>query len=548
MKPAISADELKKMKRTELYEIAQKLNIKGRSAMSKAQLLSVLLKNVELEDTESKKNTKSKKVINKIKPKVEAKIEQKKTKKASLVSKSEPIESATPSKSQKVISEKKSRVEAKSAKKLSETSNKKNKPSKPARSSKKNDKDLKGILGRSFAQKQNENTRKKKGAEVKKTPKTSIEEKKHEDVKTKKSLSSTVKKADKHIKTTMEIPDFPVPLPSTVKTIGEDELTGELPVDYGEPRIVVQIRDPHWVHVYWELPLKEKQRLEQNVGIFEYAHSYYVLRVHNVSEGFSYDVRVKEETRGWYLHLEKSMAIYQVELGLISPTEGYNFIAISNLVQTPPDQVAEEWAKPAFNPEYSLQSKPEKDLPSSKIEKIKPLRIAGHEIVENVPVKIQKLSDPWTVYNIDKTKYVDSKSPEFQIFMPTSQPFNKPGEIESGFKMPSSLMPGSLSIPSSDTVGGSISAPFVGSSSENGINQKQKDFWLVVNTELIIYGATEPDANVTLQGRKIKLNPDGTFAMKFALPDGVIELPVRAVNADGDMERSVMPVVSRQTF
>ncbi len=61
-----------------------------------------------------------------------------------------------------------------------------------------------------------------------------------------------------------------------------------------------------------------------------------------------------------------------------------------------------------------------------------------------------------------------------------------------------------------------------------------KGFWFNVNAELIIYGATEPNAKVTLGGHEIKLRSDGTFSFRFALPDGKYDLPAVAVSADGD--------------
>ena len=50
--------------------------------------------------------------------------------------------------------------------------------------------------------------------------------------------------------------------------------------------------------------------------------------------------------------------------------------------------------------------------------------------------------------------------------------------------------------------------------------ERAKGFWFNVNAELIIYGATEPTARVTLGGHEIKLRPDGTFSYRFSLPDG----------------------------
>ena len=76
---------------------------------------------------------------------------------------------------------------------------------------------------------------------------------------------------------------------------------------------------------------------------------------------------------------------------------------------------------------------------------------------------------------------------------------------------------------------------------------KQRKFWLIVDCELIVYGATEPDAKVSVQGKEIKLRPDGTFAMRFALPDGKQVIPVKAVSSDRIEERTITPIVSRET-
>lgn len=76
---------------------------------------------------------------------------------------------------------------------------------------------------------------------------------------------------------------------------------------------------------------------------------------------------------------------------------------------------------------------------------------------------------------------------------------------------------------------------------------KHRGFWFQVNTELILYGATEPGAKVTVQGRSIALRPDGTFTLRFQLPDGVQELPCVAISPDGISERTITPVVRRQT-
>ncbi|HQP91475.1 MAG TPA: DUF4912 domain-containing protein [Candidatus Omnitrophota bacterium] len=76
---------------------------------------------------------------------------------------------------------------------------------------------------------------------------------------------------------------------------------------------------------------------------------------------------------------------------------------------------------------------------------------------------------------------------------------------------------------------------------------EKKPFWLVVDAELIGYGATESDAKVTVQGKPIKLRKDGTFTLRFALPDGKQEIPVVAKSAKIDETRSITPIVTRRT-
>ena len=74
----------------------------------------------------------------------------------------------------------------------------------------------------------------------------------------------------------------------------------------------------------------------------------------------------------------------------------------------------------------------------------------------------------------------------------------------------------------------------------------ERKFWLVVNTELIVYGATEPDAKVKAQGKSITLRPDGTFSLRFALPDGKQVIPVEATSSDGVDRRKITPIVTRK--
>jgi hypothetical protein len=71
-------------------------------------------------------------------------------------------------------------------------------------------------------------------------------------------------------------------------------------------------------------------------------------------------------------------------------------------------------------------------------------------------------------------------------------------------------------------------------------------FWFVLHTELVVSGATEPDATVTIQGVPVRLRPDGTFSVRFQLPDGEQSIPVVATSRDGAV-RSITARVRRET-
>ena len=94
---------------------------------------------------------------------------------------------------------------------------------------------------------------------------------------------------------------------------------------------------------------------------------------------------------------------------------------------------------------------------------------------------------------------------------------------------------------------GAISSSSSLSSPYGGAGERPKGFWFNVNAELIIYGATEPDATVTIGGRTIRLRGDGTFSYRFVLPDGRYQLPAMATSADGTDSRSAALEFSRST-
>lgn len=79
------------------------------------------------------------------------------------------------------------------------------------------------------------------------------------------------------------------------------------------------------------------------------------------------------------------------------------------------------------------------------------------------------------------------------------------------------------------------------------LQPQNRQFWLELHTELILYGATEPDAELTVDGKVIPLEPDGSFSLRMALPDGCQRLPVVARSADGIDALTIIPKVTKET-
>jgi hypothetical protein len=69
-------------------------------------------------------------------------------------------------------------------------------------------------------------------------------------------------------------------------------------------------------------------------------------------------------------------------------------------------------------------------------------------------------------------------------------------------------------------------------------------FWCRVDTDLVIHGATEPRAQVSIQGRPVPVRSDGTFTLRFAVPRGVQTVTIDVVSADGATTRTITPTVT----
>ncbi len=105
----------------------------------------------------------------------------------------------------------------------------------------------------------------------------------------------------------------------------------------------------------------------------------------------------------------------------------------------------------------------------------------------------------------------------------------------------------------SDSVGNGGTAAGTGTEFERRLENEARrrlsemPLWLHVDAELLVRGATLPDARVEVQGEPVDLSADGTFTIRFPLPEGRQIIPVGVVSSDGFEERTVVLAVERNT-
>ena len=90
--------------------------------------------------------------------------------------------------------------------------------------------------------------------------------------------------------------------------------------------------------------------------------------------------------------------------------------------------------------------------------------------------------------------------------------------------------------------------PWASGRSDSGMGlMRQRSFWLVADAELIVYGATDPSASLSIGSAPVDLETDGSFRVQVPFKDGEQHYPIRAVAADGQQQRSVHLAFQRQT-
>jgi hypothetical protein len=98
-----------------------------------------------------------------------------------------------------------------------------------------------------------------------------------------------------------------------------------------------------------------------------------------------------------------------------------------------------------------------------------------------------------------------------------------------------------------ERIGRSVGSPMQTRYGAGAGDVSADEFQLAVDAEVVVFGATQWDAHVTLQGEPVQLNPDGTFTVRLHMPERRQVIPVVASSSDGVEQRTISIAVERNT-
>ncbi len=253
---------------------------------------------------------------------------------------------------------------------------------------------------------------------------------------------------------------------------------------HSKDRVVVVVRDPYWLHAYWELTHQSVQRAEAALGQ-DWHGARPIIRVCDVSaqdttstaEAVVRDVEIHGGCNNWYVDVAQPPKSYRIDVGYLSRRGQFYCLARSNVVTTPKagqsDTIDENWSD------------------------------------------------------------VDSKQADRLYAM------------SSGFD-PSAGDTRALREFFEERLRKPLHAPAL-TNTHTPAKPKDGKFFFTIDAEMIVFGRTVPGARVTVQGEPVKLRPDGTFTMRYSFPDGRQILPAIAESLDGVEERKIVLAVERNT-
>ena len=300
-----------------------------------------------------------------------------------------------------------------------------------------------------------------------------------------------LEKIEKQDKSSIEkkITSTPASIPTTIET---------------KTNLVFLPRDPEWAYVFWQISDLDRDKA-QSLGANKLC-----LRLYDVTgsdegtfnQGTLREIAVDSYSTEWYLPIPVPDRDYKVELGY---RYGFKWmsLAFSSSSHVPNSQPSEQILD-KFVP-FNLDSPTETNSAISNFEE------------SEVNGLHERLYQAATTYS--RRTRVGSEE-----FMENPQQTDlNPYQNDSG------------------------AGVWASGNNESGIGINNRSFWLVADAELIVYGATDPSASLTIGGENVPLASDGTFRLQVPFRDGSQNYDIKATDSTGKQERSITMRFERTT-
>ena len=264
-------------------------------------------------------------------------------------------------------------------------------------------------------------------------------------------------------------------------------------------------RDPEWAYVFWEISDNDRDKA-QSLGANKLCLRLYDVTGSNdgnVNQGTLREIAVDSYSTEWYLPIPVPDRDYKVELGY---RYGFNWmsLAFSSSSHVPSSHPSEQILD-KFVP-FNL------DSPSE----------TNSAIIDSQEKDISGLHERLYQAATNYSRRTRVGSEEFMEN--TANSINRETQNDSGAGIWSSGI----------------------NESGSGVNLN-RNFWLVADAELIVYGATDPDALLTIGGEKVPLASDGTFRLQVPFRDGSQNYEIKATDISKEQERSITMKFERNT-
>ncbi|MDD5438760.1 MAG: DUF4912 domain-containing protein [Candidatus Omnitrophica bacterium] len=340
----------------------------------------------------------------------------------------------------------------------------------------------------------------------------------------------------------------------------------QLPQNYNSTQVVLLPRDPHWVHAYWNVAANTIDEIRQAYGS-GFDKSMFTLRLYDITAiDFNgqnanrvIDIPVGGDARNWYLNMWCDNVTYCADFGIRTHDADFVPIARSNIVATPrlgysdrSDMIWMEVKDARVGRPFILLDREKLALLSRK----RKLR-EGAQTPRYRRKRLELTED-------DIRAYYSRLFPRLRRIMAARLRQGRYGidrrkwkfYLKSGLLLEDLLLSGlsydeamrRIRLGASEEMaqkqGGSESVTSRGGASER--ESKRRQFFFELWTELIVYGRTEPDARVWHGGKEVKLRADGTFSLRFALPESTaIPLDFLAQSNDTVESRRIATAADR---